>query len=37
VAGRSLLQVLHSRFLRQDVWKTWEVGQQTVTLPVVAL
>ncbi|KAF9324045.1 hypothetical protein BGZ91_003194 [Linnemannia elongata] len=37
VAGRSMLQVLHSRFQRQSVWKTWEVGQQTVTLPVVAL
>ncbi|KAH7056193.1 hypothetical protein BKA57DRAFT_531889 [Linnemannia elongata] len=36
-AGRSMLQVLHSRFQQQGVWKTWEVGQQTVTLPVVAL
>lgn len=36
-AGRSMLQILHSRFLRQSVWKTWQVDQQTVTLPVVAL
>ncbi|KAK3830289.1 MAG: hypothetical protein J3R72DRAFT_478895 [Linnemannia gamsii] len=36
-AGRSLLEIMHLRFQRQGVWKTWQVGQQTVTLPVVAL
>lgn len=36
-AGRSMLEVLHSRFQRQHIWSTWKVGQQTVTLPFVAL
>jgi len=36
-AGRSFLHQLHSRFQKQTVWKTWQVGQQTVTLPVVAV
>ncbi|KAG0285705.1 hypothetical protein BGZ96_010101 [Linnemannia gamsii] len=36
-AGRSMLLVLHSRFQRQAIWSTWQIGQQTVTLPVVAL
>ncbi|KAF9102131.1 hypothetical protein BGX27_011172 [Mortierella sp. AM989] len=36
-AGRSFLTLLHSRFQKQSIWKAWEVGQQTVTLPVVAM
>lgn len=36
-AGRSFLTVLHSRFQQQQIWKTWQVGQQSVTLPVVAM
>ncbi|KAI1303532.1 hypothetical protein EDD11_005333 [Mortierella claussenii] len=36
-AGRAFLHQLHSRFQKQNVWKAWEVGQQTVNLPVVAM
>ncbi|KAI1321049.1 hypothetical protein EDD11_008630 [Mortierella claussenii] len=36
-AGRSFLTELHSRFQKQSIWKAWEVGQQTVVLPVVAM
>ncbi|KAG0031124.1 hypothetical protein BGZ81_001727 [Podila clonocystis] len=36
-AGRSFLTVLHARFQQQQIWKTWQVGQQSVTLPVVAM
>ncbi|KAF9106098.1 hypothetical protein BGX27_009321 [Mortierella sp. AM989] len=36
-AGRSFLQQMHNRFQNQNVWKAWEVGQQTVCLPVVGL
>ncbi|KAF9381987.1 hypothetical protein CPB97_007396, partial [Podila verticillata] len=36
-AGRSFLTVLHARFQKQQIWKTWQVGQQSVTLPVVAM
>ncbi|KAG0295229.1 hypothetical protein BGZ98_001472 [Dissophora globulifera] len=36
-AGRSFLAQLHSRFQKQTIWKAWEVGQQTVVLPVVAM
>ncbi|KAG0055346.1 hypothetical protein BGZ83_008866 [Gryganskiella cystojenkinii] len=36
-AGRSFLHQLHNRFQKQTIWKTWQVGQQTVTLPVVAM
>ncbi|KAG0309310.1 hypothetical protein BGZ98_003678 [Dissophora globulifera] len=36
-AGRSFLHQLHLRFQKQRMWKAWEVGQQTVTLPVVAI
>ncbi|KAF9351959.1 hypothetical protein BGX26_010121 [Mortierella sp. AD094] len=36
-AGRSFLTLLHSRFQKQSIWKAWEVGQQTVVLPVVAM
>jgi len=36
-AGRSFLTMLHARFQKQSLWKTWQVGQQTVTLPVVAM
>ncbi|KAG0330354.1 hypothetical protein BG000_011727 [Podila horticola] len=36
-AGRSFLTVLHSRFQQQQIWKTWQVGQQSATLPVVAM
>ncbi|GJJ71504.1 hypothetical protein EMPS_03854 [Entomortierella parvispora] len=36
-AGRSFLTTLHARFHKQSLWKTWQVGQQTVTLPVVAM
>ncbi|KAG0261845.1 hypothetical protein BG011_000608 [Mortierella polycephala] len=36
-AGRSFLTQLHNRFQKQNLWKTWQVGQQTVILPVVAM
>ncbi|KAF9399837.1 hypothetical protein BGX21_005551 [Mortierella sp. AD011] len=36
-AGRSFLLQMHHRFKRQRVFKTWEVDQQTVNLPVVGL
>ncbi|KAF9954347.1 hypothetical protein BGZ72_004635 [Mortierella alpina] len=36
-AGRSFLTELHSRFQKQSIWSTWQVGQQTVVLPVVAM
>ncbi|KAF8921669.1 hypothetical protein BGZ58_004037 [Dissophora ornata] len=36
-AGRSFLHQLHTRFQKQTVWKAWEVGQQKVILPVVAM
>ncbi|KAF9432165.1 hypothetical protein BGZ76_011179 [Entomortierella beljakovae] len=36
-AGRSFLTHLHSRFQKQTIWKAWEVGQQSVVLPVVAM
>ncbi|KAK5809360.1 hypothetical protein F5H01DRAFT_349068 [Linnemannia elongata] len=36
-AGRSFLTQLHSRFLKQTIWKGWQVGQQNVVLPVVAM
>ncbi|KAF9345430.1 hypothetical protein BGX34_004780, partial [Mortierella sp. NVP85] len=36
-AGRSFLIQLHNRFQKQNIWKSWEVGQQTVVLPVVAM
>jgi hypothetical protein len=36
-AGRSFLTQLHNRFQKQTIWKGWEVGQQTVVLPVVAM
>ncbi|KAF9925870.1 hypothetical protein FBU30_004426 [Linnemannia zychae] len=36
-AGRSFLTQLHSRFLKQTIWKGWQVGQQSVVLPVVAM
>ncbi|KAF9199155.1 hypothetical protein BGZ49_010763 [Haplosporangium sp. Z 27] len=36
-AGRSFLTLLHNRFQKQTIWKAWEVGQQTVVLPVVAM
>ncbi|KAF9966684.1 hypothetical protein BGZ70_001583 [Mortierella alpina] len=36
-AGRSFLHQLHTRFQKQTVWKAWEVGQEKVTLPVVAM
>ncbi|KAG0051020.1 hypothetical protein BGZ83_004209 [Gryganskiella cystojenkinii] len=36
-AGRSFLAQLHARFQKQSLWKTWQVGQTTVTLPVVAM
>ncbi|KAF9183993.1 hypothetical protein BGZ51_003655, partial [Haplosporangium sp. Z 767] len=36
-AGRSFLTQLHNRFQKQSLWKTWQVGQQTVVLPVVAM
>ncbi|KAF9544471.1 hypothetical protein EC957_012073 [Mortierella hygrophila] len=36
-AGRSFLTHLHSRFLKQTIWKGWQVGQQNVVLPVVAM
>ncbi|KAG0001559.1 hypothetical protein BGZ79_004502 [Entomortierella chlamydospora] len=36
-AGRSFLLQMHHRFKRQQVFKTWEVDQQTVNLPVVGL
>ncbi|KAK3819017.1 MAG: hypothetical protein J3Q66DRAFT_181187 [Benniella sp.] len=34
-AGRSFLHQLHIRFQNQTIWKTWQVGQQPITLPVV--
>ncbi|KAF9897847.1 hypothetical protein BX616_004887, partial [Lobosporangium transversale] len=36
-AGRSFLTQLHNRFQKQNIWKSWEVGQQSVVLPVVAM
>ncbi|KAG0203404.1 hypothetical protein BGX28_004294 [Mortierella sp. GBA30] len=36
-AGRSFLTQLHSRFQKQGIWRTWQVGQQNVVLPVVAM
>ncbi|KAF8941061.1 hypothetical protein BGZ58_002875 [Dissophora ornata] len=36
-AGRAFLTQLHSRFQKQSIWKAWEVGQQSVVLPVVAM
>ncbi|KAG0364430.1 hypothetical protein BGZ54_007537 [Gamsiella multidivaricata] len=36
-AGRAFLTQLHNRFQKQSIWKAWEVGQQKVTLPVVAM
>ncbi|KAF9567271.1 hypothetical protein EC968_003448 [Mortierella alpina] len=36
-AGRSFLTELHNRFQKQSIWSTWQVGQQTVVLPVVAM
>ncbi|KAF9087574.1 hypothetical protein BGX23_008043 [Mortierella sp. AD031] len=36
-AGRSFLTQLHARFLKQSIWKGWQVGQQSVVLPVVAM
>ncbi|KAF9358358.1 hypothetical protein BGX26_001947 [Mortierella sp. AD094] len=36
-AGRSFLQQMHNRFQDQRVFKDWEVGQQTVSLPMVGL
>ncbi|KAG0008165.1 hypothetical protein BGZ80_003783, partial [Entomortierella chlamydospora] len=36
-AGRSFLTLLHNRFQKQSIWKGWEVGQETVILPVVAM
>ncbi|KAG0225305.1 hypothetical protein BGW41_004740 [Actinomortierella wolfii] len=36
-AGRSFLHQLHVRFQQQKIWSTWQVGQETVTLPVVAM
>ncbi|KAG0248131.1 hypothetical protein BG011_000447 [Mortierella polycephala] len=36
-AGRSFLHQLHMRFREQTVWKAWEVGQETVNLPIVFL
>lgn len=36
-AGRSFLTLLHGRFQKQNIWKAWEVGQQSVVLPVVAM
>ncbi|KAF9901814.1 hypothetical protein EC991_005640 [Linnemannia zychae] len=36
-AGRSFLTLLHTRFLKQTIWKGWQVGQQSVVLPVVAM
>lgn len=36
-AGRSFLTQLHNRFLKQTIWKGWQVGQQNVVLPVVAM
>ncbi|KAG0337022.1 hypothetical protein BG004_007815 [Podila humilis] len=36
-AGRSFLTVLHARFQQQKIWTTWQVGQESVTLPVVAM
>jgi hypothetical protein len=34
-AGRSFLHQLHIRFQNQTIWKTWQVGQQPITLSVV--
>ncbi|KAG0206217.1 hypothetical protein BGX28_002313 [Mortierella sp. GBA30] len=36
-AGRSFLHQLHTRFQKQSVWKAWEVGQEKVIFPVVAI
>ncbi|KAF9164339.1 hypothetical protein DFQ26_001585 [Actinomortierella ambigua] len=36
-AGRSFLHQLHVRFQQQKLWTNWQVGQETVTLPVVAM
>ncbi|KAF8927872.1 hypothetical protein BGZ52_003990 [Haplosporangium bisporale] len=36
-AGRTFLHQFHTRFQKQAVWQSWEVGQESVTLPVVAM
>ncbi|KAF9310762.1 hypothetical protein BG003_008137 [Podila horticola] len=36
-AGRTFLGQFHTRFQKQAVWQSWEVGQESVTLPVVAM
>ncbi|KAF9406279.1 hypothetical protein BGZ94_003173, partial [Podila epigama] len=36
-AGRSFLSQFHTRFQKQRIWASWEVGQESVTLPVVAM
>ncbi|KAF9300680.1 hypothetical protein BGZ74_007626 [Mortierella antarctica] len=36
-AGRTFLGQFHTRFQKQTIWQSWEVGQESVTLPVVAM
>ncbi|KAG0341878.1 hypothetical protein BG004_005868 [Podila humilis] len=36
-AGRTFLHQIHTRFQKQKLWQSWEVGQESVTLPVVAI